>query len=94
LIYEKEEAIDGHPCGVFSVTGDLQIESVVNAIGEQQEAKMAITGGKIWASLMYPLILREELQTVQTIETHEGGFTRQIHGPIRIVRARTWTPKE
>lgn len=68
LVFDGEEAVDGHPCGVFTVDGDLGIKSKVELEGSGTEAEVSIKSGKIWASLLYPVILREEYDTVQTVD--------------------------
>jgi hypothetical protein len=95
LVFEGEEAIAGHPCGVFSVTGDLSIRSEVDFLGKERDAEVSISEGRIWASLLYPVLLREEYQTVQTITAGGGGgLSTRVQGAIEVVKSRSWVPGE
>lgn len=95
LTYVGEEAVGGHPCGVFEVAGDLDVKSMPAYDGSLVDADVSITSGRIWASLIYPILLREEYDTVQsrTVKTAagvRGGDKEQ--GGYRITRVRSWLP--
>jgi|GEM_PF-3568180 len=92
LRFAGEEAIDGHPCGVFSVTGRMNVEGLVQPDGTRQDCDITIDSGKIWASLLHPVILREEYETVQTCteEGGRGGGKRNLQGAIKVTKVRSW----
>ena len=95
LTYVGEEAVGGHPCGVFEVEGDLDVKSMPAYDGSLVDADVSITSGKIWASLIYPILLREEYDTVQsrTVKaspTAKSGDKEQ--GGYGIMRVRSWLP--
>jgi hypothetical protein len=94
LTYEAAEALAGHPCGRFAVEGDVTLKDHVGLGGETSEREITIRSGKIWCSLIHPLVLREELQTVQTLSngSGEGGASLRIQGAIDLVVARQWNP--
>lgn len=97
LVFEGEEAVDGHPCGVFSVDGDLGIKSKVELEGSGSESEISVRSGKIWASLLYPVILREEYDTVQTIQrwptNSRTGPSTRLQGHIKVTKTRAWLPE-
>jgi hypothetical protein len=93
LIYEESEALDGHPCGRFAVEGDLALKGDVAFSGESSDREISIRSGKVWCSLLYPLVLREEYQTVQTILRGSGSGPRtRIQGAVEHVVSRQWQP--
>lgn len=98
LVFDGEEAVDGHPCGVFTVDGDLGIKSKVELEGSGTEAEVSIKSGKIWASLLYPVILREEYDTVQTVTRWPTGSRKgpstKLQGRIEVVKTRAWLPEK
>jgi hypothetical protein len=95
LTFEGEEAVAGHPCGVFSVSGKVSVRSEMDFLGGERNAEITVTSGKVWASLLYPLLLREEYDTVQTVSSGgEGGLVTELQGAIRVVKSRSWEPKE
>jgi hypothetical protein len=93
LTYEAAEALEGHPCGRFAVEGDVALKSMVSMSGESSDSEITINSGKVWCSLIYPLILREEYQTVQTMNRGSGkGPKMRVQGAIDTVIARQWKP--
>ncbi len=95
LVFEGEEAIAGHPCGVFSVTGDLSVRGETDFLGKERDAEISISKGRIWASLLHPLLLREEYETVQTIRSGgDGGLATRSQGAIKVVKSRSWEPSD
>lgn len=93
LRYGGEKAIDGHPCGVFTVRGEISVKEQIDFEGQKHDAEIAISKGKIWASLLHPILLREEYDTVQSISSGQHGGT-QIHrqGNIHLTIQREWKP--
>lgn len=92
LTYEVAEAMEGHPCGRFAVSGDVSVKGRANVEGALGDQEISIRSGKVWCSLLYPLVLREELDTVQTVTTGSGGATVKVQGGVAIVRTRQWKP--
>lgn len=93
LTYEAAEALEGHPCGRFSVTGDVTLKDDVSLAGEASNTEMTIRSGKVWCSLIHPLVLREEYDVVQTSEKGSGNGPKvRIQGEVRQVIAREWKP--
>lgn len=93
LVFQGEEAVGGHPCGVFRVSGDMNVRSAIGFDGETRDTDISISEGTIWASLLYPVLLREEYDTVQTITRGgDGGPTIRTRGRIRVTKQRSWVP--
>jgi hypothetical protein len=95
LRYEGEEAVGGHPCGVFSISGDMRVDNQLQVDGSHHDAEISITSGKIWASLLHPILLREEYDTVQTLVRREGkrgGPETKLQGGIHVKKCRNWSP--
>lgn len=91
LTYEAAEALEGHPCGRFSVQGDVSLKGDVSLGGGSSDGEITINSGKVWCSLIYPLVLREEYDTVQTQVQGKGSGPRfRVQGVIRQVVARQW----
>lgn len=97
LRFDGTEAVGGHPCGVFSITGDMRVDDQMQVDGSHQDTDISITSGKIWASLLHPVILREEFETVQTLTRREGkrgGPEKKMQGSVRVKKCRNWIPLE
>lgn len=93
LVYEAAEALEGHPCGRFAVSGDVTLKGHMGLGGKVANTEMTINSGTIWCSLIHPLVLREEFDTVCTsMEGKGGGPKRRVQGSIGIVVARQWKP--
>ena len=67
------EPVDGHPCGVFEVTGDFSSKQLPNYYGEFTDEEVSIQSGRLWLSLLYPIILKGELDTIQTFKSMANG---------------------
>ena len=94
LVFEGEEAVGGHPCGVFSVEGSYSVDNRITPYGARESAEVTVTQGRIWASLLHPVLLREEYDAVQTITRRAAsGPEVQVQGSMKITRARSWAPK-
>ena len=91
LKLESFEPVEGHPCGVFSVKGNYQRKAFPDFEGRRSDEDVTIQSGKYWLSLIYPLLLKEELQTIQTIKTGgQGGLVTRGQGAIRVSVTRAW----
>lgn len=85
----------GHPCGVFSISGHYQRRGAATVDGEKRDEDVSIVSGEIWLSLVHPLVLREDLETIQTLVTGaDGGSSARIQGKVRMKTTREWTVKE
>jgi hypothetical protein len=94
LTYEVSEALDGHPCGRFAVQGDVSLKNETMFDGSSQSGEMTIQSGKVWCSLLHPLVLREEYQTVRTVTEGQGnGPKTKVQGGIDELRVRQWKGK-
>lgn len=95
LKLEAFEPVDGHPCGVFSITGDYSRKHAMDFEGSTCDEVVTIQSGKIWFSLIYPVILREELDTIQSLKSGEqGGPVVCGQGSIKVAVTRTWKPSK
>jgi hypothetical protein len=91
LKLESFEPVEGHPCGVFSVTGDYSRKQFPDFEGNLTDQDVTIPSGKIWFSLLYPMILKEELATIQTSKSGtQGGSLKRGQGSVGISVTRAW----
>jgi hypothetical protein len=95
LILESIDAVDGHPCAVFSVTGDYSRRQFPDFQGTFTDEDVTIQSGKLWLSLIHPLILREELDTIQTVKSGSKGEQNiRGQGAIKVAVTRSWKARE
>lgn len=97
LTFDGVEAVGGHPCGVFSIKGDMRVKDQLQVDGSNHDVEITITSGKLWASLLHPVLLREEYDTVQTLvhrEGKRGGPETKFFGAIGVKKCRNWSPAE
>lgn len=95
LTLEQFEAVEGHPCAVFSVTGYYTRKQFPDFDGVFTDEQVTIKSGQMWLSLIHPLILREELETIQNIQIGEVGQQHaSAQGAVKLSLKRTWTPSE
>lgn len=93
LVYEVAEPIDGHPCARFAISGDVDTKEQVSLTGTVSDNKATIKSGKVWCSLLHPLVLREEIDAVITLtEGGEGGVKSRIQGAVKSVTTFDWKP--
>ena len=93
LTLEAFEVSGGHPCGVFSVTGNYRQAEVVGLDGEVFDEDISISSGKVWLSLVYPVVIREQLETIQTLSTGiRSGHSTMIQGSVAVAITRNWKP--
>ncbi|WP_411827737.1 hypothetical protein [Luteolibacter sp. AS25] len=67
------EGVHGHPCAVFSMEGSMTMKPYENDLGQIIETETTVDEGKIWFSLLYPIVLRKEMDTIQSTVTKESG---------------------
>jgi hypothetical protein len=93
LTLESFEAVDGHPCGVFTITGDYSRKQFPDFDGNLTDEDVTIQSGKIWLSLIHPVVLREEFATIQTFKSGgHGGASVRGQGTIKVSVKRSWKP--
>ena len=91
LKLESFEPLDGHPCAVFALTGDYRRKQVPNIEGAPRDEDVTIQSGKVWLSLIYPVILRQELDTIQSGQAGgHGGLVIRSQGSCKVSLARAW----
>jgi hypothetical protein len=93
LKLESIEPVNGHPCGVFSVTGDISRTGFPDFEGNLTDEDISIQSGKLWLSLLYPVILRAELDTIQTSKSGgQGNLSGHGQGAVKVSITRDWKP--
>jgi hypothetical protein len=91
LTLKSFEAVKGHPCGVFEVTGNYDREQAPDFEGGLTDEDIAIRSGKLWLSLIYPLVLKEELDTIQSTRTGgQGNAATRGQGSSKVSVIREW----
>jgi len=92
LRLDAVEAVGGHPCGVFSVAGAVD-KGKLRLLGESAgDEQVTIESGKIWCSLIYPVVLKEELEMVITAKQGEGRkLSNHMQGSASVRVDRAWT---
>ena len=56
-------------------------------------ADVTISSGKVWFSLIHPLVLRQELDTIITVSTESDGVPTKIQGRAVVTTASEWKPE-
>ncbi len=91
LKLESFDAVHGHPCGVFSVTGDFARKQFPHFDGTVTNEEMTIDSGKLWLSLLHPLILREETDVILTSSSGgQGGLASSGRSSAKVSVVREW----
>ena len=91
LKLESIGAVNGHPCGVFSLTGDYNRKFFPDFEGHFIDEEVTIQSGKMWLSLIYPIILREELDTIQSFKSSgKGNLVSRGQGAVKVSVTRAW----
>lgn len=94
LKFEAIENVHGQPCGVFSVKGTYIRLKTPNFQGQLMDEEVTIEDGRLWLSTQHPVILKEELNTIQTFKpAGDGGLVGRGQGTIRISAEREWKVK-
>lgn len=92
MVFKGMEGVHGHPCGVFEVEGSRTFEKT-DAEGNVVKGQEAVRGGKIWCSLLYPIVLRMDLDLIISHETRaKGKLIGQQRGDASITLHREWKP--
>lgn len=85
------DAFKGHPCGVFSITGNYNRKKFLDFEGVPTDEDVTIQTGKLWLSLVYPVVIKEELDSIQTFTTGgQGGLSIRGQGAVMLTVERAW----
>jgi hypothetical protein len=88
------EPVKGHPCGVFSVTGSYSRKRVPSFDGKVSDLDITIESGKMWLSLLYPLVLKEEADSIVSIRYgSQGNASMSGQGSSKLSIVREWKTK-
>ena len=91
LVLESFDAVNGHPCGVFAVTGDFSRKQFPDFDGSLDNEEVTIESGKLWLSLLYPLILKEETEVILTSNSGgQGGLSSSGRSSAKVSVTREW----
>jgi hypothetical protein len=91
LTLESIGSINGHPCGVFAVKGDYSRKQVPDFEGVLTDEEVAIESGKLWLSLIYPLVLREEYDAIRSYRVGGSGSPgSRGQGSVKVSVIREW----
>jgi hypothetical protein len=91
LTLESIGAVKGHPCGVFSFVGEYSREQVPDFEGAMIDEDVTVQSGKLWLSLIHPLVLRQEAETIQTTRQGAGGnLSTRFQGTVKVSLIREW----
>jgi hypothetical protein len=91
LTLESFDAVSGHPCGVFSVTGDFARRQFPHFDGSVSNEEVTVESGRLWLSLLHPLILREETDVILTSSSGgQGGLSSSGRSSAKVSVVREW----
>lgn len=91
LKYESIEPVEGHPCGVFAVTGDFSRRKFPDLEGNLTDEDVTIQSGRVWLSLLHPLILKEDFSTIQSFKSGgQGNLVGRAQGAVKHSVVREW----
>ena len=91
ITLDSFESVGGHPCGVFLISGDYSRKQFPDFDGTFTDEEVTIQSGKLWLSLIHPLVLREELDTIRTFKSGgQGGMVGRGQGTAKISVTREW----
>ncbi|GAA5115680.1 hypothetical protein JIN84_20085 [Luteolibacter yonseiensis] len=84
-------AVHGHPCGVFTVHGSHKRQRVPDFEGNFTDEEVSVGSGRIWLSLLHPVILKEETDTVQDCRTGGNGSpVIRSQGTAKVSLTKDW----
>lgn len=91
LKLESIGAVANHPCAVFTVNGEYTRSQFPSFSGGFTDEDVTIQSGKVWLSLIHPLVLKWDIDTIQSFKTGEkGGQQLQAQGTSKITITREW----
>lgn len=91
ITLDSFESVSGHPCGVFLISGDYSRKQFPDFEGTFTDEEVTIQSGKLWLSLIHPLVLREEMDTIRTFKSGgQGGMVGRGQGTAKVSVTREW----
>lgn len=94
LKLESIGAVGGQPCGIFSITGNYSRKQLPDFEGDLTDEDVTIQSGKVWLSLLHPLVLKEELDTIQTFKTgSRDNPSSRTQGSVKVSITKEWEQK-
>ena len=91
LTLESFDAVHGHPCAVFSLSGSYHRKETPDFEGVFTDEDVTIQSGKLWLSIIHPIILKEDLDTIQTVGSGSlGGQKSRGQGSVKLTVERQW----
>lgn len=91
LKLESFEGVEGHPCGVFSVTGDFSRKQFPDFEGSFSDEDVTIQSGKVWLSLIHPVVLKWDIDTIQTSKHGDkGNAVSRLQGTVKLTVVHAW----
>ncbi len=85
------EGVHGHPCAVFEVSGEYVENPAENEQGQTVGGEVTVDKGRIWCSLLYPVVLRSDLDLIVSLQTKEGAkVVSQMQGAVNEKSYRDW----
>lgn len=91
LRLDSFEPVHGHPCGVFSVTGDYSRKPFPDFDGNFAAEDVTIQSGKVWLSLIHPVVLKWDIDTIQTSRHGgRGNPASRLQGSVKLTLTREW----
>jgi len=95
LTLEAIESLDGHPCGVFAIRGNYGCNGAGSTWAGSGQERISIESGKIWLSLLYPLILKEDYEGVVSASGGKQGDPMiRTQGSVHVLIKRHWKPSK
>lgn len=73
MVFKEVAGVHGHPCAVFEVSGSLKLEETTDGEGRKMTGEETVESGRIWVSLLYPVVLRIDLDLIVSHEIREKG---------------------
>ncbi|MFK7852094.1 MAG: hypothetical protein AB8D78_14050 [Akkermansiaceae bacterium] len=73
LKFVAVEGVHGHPCAAFDISGSITLKETTNDIGQRVSGEETIESGRVWFSLLYPVMLRAEMDKIVSYDTRENG---------------------
>ena len=91
LKFEAVEPVNGHPCGVFLISGSFDGGESSLFGGDMDQGRCTIESGKLWMSLIHPVVLKEEIRLVVTSKEGRGKkISNHIQGAADLFIDREW----
>lgn len=95
LTLESVESLNGHPCGVFAIRGTYQSDGGGPSLAGAGQERISIESGKVWLSLLYPLVLKEDYHAVMSASGGDkGDAMMRTQGSVHVVITRNWKPSK